>query len=143
MDTYLTITEASQFTHVSPQALNELVSSGKIKSVMLSTGEQLLSASDVHARVPLSQRPEYAGFSNLAGVEISISEASRKYDIPQQTISRWVARGFIKRIRQDGRKSMIDEADIATYAEIYKTAQGGQGRWVFARDGTLYSHKTK
>lgn len=141
MDTYLSISEASKITHVNTQVLKELVNDGKIKSIMTATGDILVNERDILARIPLTQRPEYAKFAHLAGVAINLSDAAKKYGIPQQTVSRWVQKGFIKRIGSDGRAVFIDEAEIATYANIYAISGGRQGKWIFNKDGTVYVKK--
>jgi len=82
--------------------------------------------------------PEYKKHVHLRGQEIGINEASRKYDVHQPTITRWVKRGLIKRLGTGpNRMVLIDEADIAYCAEIYKN-RPGQGRWLFKKDGTPY-----
>lgn len=87
------------------------------------------------------QRPEYQKFINLRGVPISISEASRKYNVAHPTIVRWTQRGHIKRLGMDRNRVLIDEADIAYCAEIYRS-RSGQGKWLFNQDGTPYVPKT-
>lgn len=139
MDTYLSLTEAARITQVSEQVLNELVLSGKLRSVMLSDQSILVNSKDITVQIPITARPEYAAFAHLAGVAISMSEAARRYGVNQQSISRWVRDGLITRIGTHGRQVLIDEAQVATAAKIYIEA-GGQGRWVF-RDGLPYSKK--
>jgi hypothetical protein len=90
--------------------------------------------------MPKSDLPEYQRVAHLAGVSIHVREAARKYNIPFQTISRWVQRGLIKRLGMHGQKVMIDEADIAYCAQVYH-AKHGQGKWLFNPDGTPYIPK--
>lgn len=137
MDTYLSIHEASKLARLSMQVLNELALNGKIKSIMTTTGEILVSEKDVRERVPLSRISNLGAYEHLKGISISISEASRKYSVVQSTISRWVARGYIDRLGQEGRKVFIDEAQIAMYANIYNAKNGGQGKWIFDKDGLI------
>ncbi len=142
MDTYLTLIEASRIAQVEVKLLQELVRNGKIRSVMLSSGAILVNHDDVLARMPISQRPEYAQFSHLEGKPISLSDASRNYGIPHQTISRWVSHGYINKLGQDGRRVLIDEAELATCIAIYKSSEGSQGRWVF-KSGSIYTPRKK
>lgn len=86
------------------------------------------------------ETPEYQRVAHLRGREISISEASRKYGVPQVTITRWVQRGLIERLGTDKNRVMIDEADIAYCAEI-RRQNPGAGRWLFNPDGTPYTPK--
>lgn len=82
--------------------------------------------------------PEYKRFAHLKGTAIGIGEASRKYNIPHPTISRWVQRGFITRLGTGkNRIVFIDEADIAYCAQIAHT-RPGSGKWLFNPDGTPY-----
>jgi predicted site-specific integrase-resolvase len=140
MDTYLSLDEAQQITQVTPRVLNELVLSGKIRSVMLANGSILVNSKDVRVQIPITARAEYAAFSHLAGVPISMSEAARRYCVHQQTFSRWVRDGLIARMGTSGRQVLIDEAQAATAAKIYLDADGGHGRWVF-KDGLPYQKK--
>jgi hypothetical protein len=87
-----------------------------------------------------TQLPEYQMFQHLRGIGISISAASRKYDVPHPTISRWVKKGLIAIIGHDLNRVLIDEADIAYCAEVRKD-RIGQGKWLFAKDGTPYIPK--
>lgn len=109
---------------------------------MLSTGERLLNADDALSRIKITMRPEFKKYSHLQGNLIWATEASRRYDVSQQTISRWIQRGYISKQGQKGRRVLIDEAEIATYADIYHTNSGAQGKWVFV-DGSVYRHKVK
>jgi hypothetical protein len=82
--------------------------------------------------------PEYQRHAHLKGHPISIGNASRKYGIPQPTISRWVSRGIITKLGMDKNRVLIDEADIAYCAEI-RSQNPGAGRWLFNPDGTPYT----
>jgi excisionase family DNA binding protein len=142
MDTYLTIQEAARLTSISEQVLNELVESGNIESIMLTNGAVLVPKTQIQSWVPLEQRPEYAEFANLRGKKISQLAASKLYNVPQRTISRWVAAGMITRLAEEGRSVMIDQAEVATLCKIYREAGGGQGRWVF-KSGRFYTPKAR
>lgn len=141
MDTYLTISEASKITHLSTDVLNKLALSGKIRTVN-TPSEILVHQEDIVTTLPLRDRAEYAEFAHLAGVKVSMSEAGRRYNVDQKTISRWVKKGMIDHLGELGRQVFIDEAQIATAAKIYNAARGHQGAWVF-RSGMPYSKKSK
>lgn len=138
MDTYLTLQEAALITHVDVQLLNQLVESGKIDSVMLTTGAVLVNKKQVEQWLPLHERPEYTQYQELAGNGISMLAAAEQYGVPQQTISRWVASGLIAPIGRRGKAVLLDQAEIATLCTIYRDAGGSQGRWVF-KGGKLYT----
>lgn len=141
MDTYLTIFEAAQITHVSQDVLNKLVLLGRIRTVNTPT-QILVNQADIVTTLPIRERPEYAQFAHLAGIKISMSEAARRYNVKQQTISRWVRDGMIERLGVDGRQVLVDEAQMATAAAIYNASGGGQGKWIF-HSGFPYSKKSK
>jgi excisionase family DNA binding protein len=141
MDTYLTIHEAAKVMQVSEDALNKLALSGKIRSIM-ATGTLLVNSRDLRTNPGITAQPEYNQFIHLAGVEISMSEAERRYGVLQSTISRWVRDGLIAKIGKHGLQVMIDEAQIATAATIYKNSGGGHGTWIF-RKGQLHNAKPK
>ena len=81
--------------------------------------------------------PEYKKHAHLKGVGIGISEATRKYDLVLSSVQRWVQAGYIARLGTEKNKVLIDEADVAYCAEIYRQRQG-QGKWLFNPDGTPY-----
>ena len=142
MENYLPLPDAARMIHIPEQVLKQLVQMGIIRATMLSTtGVVLVNERDVISKTPIKQRPEYAQFAHLAGQEISLSECKRRYGVSHATLSRWVKKGFIAKLGHDGRAVLVDEAEAATYALIYKNSGGGQGRWVFSGDGTTYSKK--
>ena len=115
MDTYIDMSNAKS---ICPEIiLNKLVSSGNIRSIMV-TGNVMLNETDVRASIPLRMRSEYIQYSDLIGVRISIADAQKKYNLIHSTISRWCSAGIISVLGYDGRKTMIDEADVATVAYI-------------------------
>jgi len=96
-----------------------------------------VSETAVLEMLPLEMQPEYKKHAWMAGKGIGMREASQKYGIPHQTISRWVAAGWLPVIARNGRKKLVDQAVMAYAAEIY-LARAGQGRWVFQPDGVPY-----
>jgi len=143
LDRLLPLSQASKRSGLSEVKLRALAQAGKIKAAILPDGEIGVSEAAVIAMIPTPKEnlPEYQKHAHLKGTSIWLSEASRKYQIPQQTISRWVATGIIARMGLDGNRVLVDEADVAYCAEVYYK-NGGQGRWLFNRDGTPYKPKT-
>ena len=90
--------------------------------------------------------PIFRKHASLRGIGIGMNEASRKYGIPQPTISRWAKVGWIGVIGKDpgyvqNRRLWIDEAEMAYCAEVYHLKQAGgrkQGRKLFNGDGTPF-----
>jgi hypothetical protein len=122
--------------------LRALIDKGTIRAGQLSTGEIVVSEQDALAQKPTLKEdlPEYQRHAHLKGVEIWVREAERKYGISTTTILKWVNAGYISRLSDDGYRTFIDEADVAYCAEIYNK-RGGQGKWLFNRDGTPYKPK--
>lgn len=99
----------------------------------------MVKLDDVENMIPLRQRAAYEPFQQLAETPISISAAARKYNVPQQTITRWLQKKFpIAVLGTQGRKKLISEGDVAYFCVIYQQAGGHQGRWVFKGDGIPY-----
>jgi len=121
MDTYLTIEEAAKHAKRSEPYLNQLAQVGKIKSIRTKSGEIMVSEKDI-------EDLQKKDFAELEGSEISMGDAERKYNVPHQTISRWKANGYIRVIRKEGQKVIMNEADVARLVEAYKT-NPGQGKW--------------
>ncbi|MCW4004957.1 MAG: helix-turn-helix domain-containing protein [Candidatus Bathyarchaeota archaeon] len=125
----MTDLKPADLEHISHTQLINLVKRGIVRIDMLTTLPiNAMSKYDT---------PEYQRHSNVRGKSISIREASRKYNVPNPTISRWVRRGLIKIIARINNKIMIDEADVAYCADI-RSQNPGAGRWLFNPDGTPY-----
>jgi hypothetical protein len=118
---------------------------GKIKAAMVMNNLVVVNEDEVRDNAQTLRKedlPEYKKFAHLTGQSIWLSEASRLYNIPQQTISRWVQMGIIKKLEPSGNKVMIDQADMAYCAEIYHSRQTKQGRRLFEKNGLPYKPKT-
>lgn len=136
MDNYLPIRKAARIAKVTQDQLYQQIASGTIRAIK-STGDILVNEDDIYADLPKHERPEYKRVAHLAGQKLLVSEASRKYSVPQGTISGWIKSGHIAVLDRSTRRTWIDEADIAYCAAIYH-ANPGQGRWLFRGDGTPY-----
>jgi len=113
-----------QISKLSPSELKSLVERGILR-VTMSNG-----------KIPtkIEETPEYQQFKHLKGKKIHIGEASRKYDIPNPTITRWKHKGFLKVLGTDGQKILLDESYVAYCAYVYCQSPGS-GRWAFTKDG--------
>jgi hypothetical protein len=128
--TTLTPTDLDQFTKA---GLKNLVKRGIVRVSMDITLTELETMTK-------DELPEYQKHTKLIGKSISISEAARKYKIPNGTVVRWVQRGIIRRLGTEKNRVLIDEADVAYCAEI-RSQNPGAGRWLFNIDGTPYTPK--
>lgn len=118
-----------ELSHVSPQELADMAQRGIIKVMVTPTVDI--------AHVKKTDLPQYKKHAHLKGVKISVREASREFDIPAPTLSRWATRGIIKILERTEREVYLDKADVAYSAEIYKE-RSGSGKWIFNDDGTPY-----
>jgi predicted site-specific integrase-resolvase len=135
---YITVRAAAVLFGLEYSHLINMCHSGKIPIITLkSNGDKLVSETAVLQVLPLDSQPEYEKYKWMAGKGIGMREASQKYNIPHQTISRWVKTGWLPVIAINGRKKLIDQAIMAYAAEIY-TSRAGQGRWVFKSNGVPY-----
>jgi hypothetical protein len=77
----------------------------------------------LHKRHPAPPPPEGG---------ISLSDAERKYGIPNETISRWVKRGWLLVLKRTKSKVYVAETEIIKLASIYKK-DGGRGSWAIKK----------
>lgn len=139
---YLSLTEASHRYGIARNQLQRLIEAGTIRVAEI-RGEVIVSEEEVRGQIARKEDlPEYVQFDHLKGVGIWISEASRKYDIPHPTLSRWKDKGLIRFLGREANKIILDEQDVAYCAYIYRQ-EGGQGRRIFADDGRPYINKPR
>ena len=140
--TYIPIKDAAVKYGYGLLELKKMAQSGKINAVKLPDGDLVVSEDKLKDTLPKEDLPEFKKHKKLAGNPIWISKAARRYDIPQQTISRWAKAGFIQTIGKDGNKIMLNEQEVAYCAEVY-LKRGGQGKRIFSGDGTPYISKAR
>ncbi len=138
----LTLPEAARKYGLEERRLRALIKAGKMHASTF-MGEVLVSEQEIQETKTARKEdlPEYKHFIHLIGVGIGIAEAARKYDLATSTVHGWTQAGYVARIGKDGQKILIDEADVAYCAEIYRKV-GSRGRRLFAPDGTPYKPKT-
>jgi excisionase family DNA binding protein len=136
LPTFISTAEAAHQLGVSEARLRRMIETGTIKAANVGR-ETFVSEASIRELTPKEQLPEYMRHAHLKNTPIWISDAGRKYDIPNPTIVRWVSKGIIKRLGTDKNKVLIDQADMAYCAEIYHNHRG-QGKWLFNPDGTPY-----
>jgi len=147
LPTFISLSQAAHQTGLSVEKLTRLVQAGRIAAAQLLDGEIVVSRRDANKAkptppTPKEELPEYKKHGHLKGQELGVAEAGRKYHIPYTTINGWVKHGYIARLGRLGQKILLDEADVAYCAEIYRE-RGSQGRWLFNPDGTPYIPETR
>ena len=142
LPTFLPLSEAARKYGLEEDRLRALIEKGKIRAGVVA-GEMVVSEDEVRDQAVTRKEdlPEYKKHAHLKGVPIWINEAARKYNLLAPTILKWVRLGVIKRIGNEGNKVLLDEADVAYCAEIYKKF-GKQGRRMFDENGLPYKPKT-
>jgi predicted site-specific integrase-resolvase len=138
---YVLLSEAAQRYNLELGILTSLVEDGRIDAVEVD-GEVAVTERDVASvKEDWEQFPSRSDFKHLQGKTLGIAEASRKYNIPNPTLSRWSRSGYIKRVGHEGQKVLLDESDVAYCAAVYRQQDGGQGKRIFDRTGKPYIPK--
>ena len=135
---FISLSDAAKKIHASVDDLRPLIEKGKIKAATIN-GEIFVNMLTLPKKIVKKQDvPEYKKFQKLHGVAIGISDAARKYGIPQGTISRWKIKGLVKQLGVEKNRVLVDEQDVAYCAYFYNKNEQGkrQGQWTFDLNGT-------
>jgi hypothetical protein len=138
LDTYITPWQAVRQLGMGMPEIEVLVREGKLQAAVMTDGTIGISQRSLTGHLPREALPEYREKAELRGVPISINAAGRKYGLNTSTLTRWMQRGLIRRLGKDGRKTMLDEADVAYCANVYSNNRG-QGKWSFDKSGKPYN----
>jgi hypothetical protein len=138
---YIPLEDAAKKYGYTLTDLKRLAQSGKIKAVQLPDGDMIVSENSVKGKRKKEDLPEYKKHLDLKGTGFGLRESAEKHGIPRSTLQGWVSKKIVAIIGREGRKILLDQADVSYCAEIYK-AVGGQGRRIFNDDGTPYVPKT-
>jgi hypothetical protein len=145
LPSYISINEAGRRLGLNPIRLQDLIRVGTLKAARIK-GETVVDEEKVDEIATQPRKEdlkEHKQFAHLKGEPIWTSEAARKYEIPQRTLSRWVQAGHIKRMDNDGYRIYLDAQDVAYCVSIYSRRGGGQGKRIFNKDGTPYKTKAE
>ncbi len=129
---YLPLSEASRRYGISEEVLKRAIESGTIEAIQLDE-EVAVAEGDVEKIIIRRE-----DFEHLRGTPISVREAERKYGISSSTIVGWVKAGYITKLGQAGRRTLLDEADVAYCARVYEIQGGARGRRIFDEEGNPY-----
>ncbi len=146
--TFIPLVEAAQKYNLSEKALTQLIQTGKIEAVQLPNGELLVAAESNGHKPKTKEQIIREEFADLLGKPISVHEAGKKYEV-LSAIYGWVLAGYIRVIKKNikrGQKKLVDEADVAYCATVYKERlkkYGGQlqGVPIFDEYGNPYELK--
>jgi hypothetical protein len=137
LELFVTPEQAARQLDMDSDSILCLVDEGKLRAAVMTDGTIGISQQSLNELLPKESLPEYRENEELHGTPISINEAGRKYKLNTSTITRWMQRGLIRQIGKDGRKTLLDEADVAYCARVYQLNRG-QGKWVFDEEGRPY-----
>ncbi len=131
---------AAQRTGLDIETLREMVAQGKVvagispeggilvavrdgKVVMLENGQANGNGEggggdvfELNRRLAQIQREQFA---HLEGSAIRLSTASRKYDVPIQTLRDWIKRGYVNVVERRPKRVLVNEADVAFCSALY------------------------
>ncbi len=139
LELFITPDHAAKQLESTAKVVLQMVDEGKVRAAIMTDGSIGISQQSLFQLLPKEALPVYQEYEDLEGIPIRIFEASKKYNISTPTITRWIQRGLINQISKEGRKTFIDEADMAYCARVYQLNKG-QGKWVFDEGGRPY-HK--
>ena len=137
LELYITPDQAARQLGLDFNSIFRLADEGKLRAAVMTDGSIGISQQSVNELLPKEALPEYRENEELRGTPISINEAGRKYKLNTSTLTRWMQRGLIRQMGKDGRKTLLDEADVAYCARVYHL-NSGQGKWVFDKAGRPY-----
>ena len=134
LERFVSMHTAQKTINLTMETVEDLIEDGTLRAAVMPDDSIGVSWTSIEAILPREELPDYKKFSHLQGTPISISEGSRKYDIATPTITRWMQRGFITRLGKDGRRTLLDEAEMAYCAFVYRQSRG-QGKRAFDEQG--------
>jgi predicted site-specific integrase-resolvase len=137
LELFVTPEQAASQLGVDLDSIYQLADESKLRAAVMTDGSVGMSQLSVNEVLPKEALPEYQVNAGLQGVPISINEAGRKYKLNTSTLTRWMQRGLIRQLGKEGRKTLLDEADVAYCAGGYRQ-NSGQGKWAFDVAGRPY-----
>ncbi len=127
--TYLPLREAAEKYRVDPDVLTRAVRDGKIKAVRINGGFALAEGEvkdfAERRRTVEELRRKYA---HLAGQEISVVQAERKYGLSRGSLWRWAKAGYITVLDNRKWSRKLDERDVAIIKELIELGELRSGR---------------
>jgi hypothetical protein len=145
LPTYIPIKDAAAKYGYGLRDLKRMAQSGKIKAVQLPGGDMIVSENELEFPV-INSKEELEAFKQekypeLAGKTTWISQAAREYQVPHQSIVRWIQAGYIQKFGKEQNRLLISEQDTAFYSDMHKKF-GGRGRQLFDDNGLPQRPKT-
>jgi hypothetical protein len=117
LTTMVSIETAAEETHSKPSQIRSLVALGATETAQTLDGSIIISLDQIKRLETILVEA-----SNLNGNPIHVSEASRKYDIPIGSLSRWAEEGYIETLGSEKNRRLLNEGDVALISRIRDAA---------------------
>lgn len=112
---YVPLQHAAERYGISEESLQQRIEADEIAWGRLPDGTLLVAEDEIDPSLKIKRED----FEHLRGQTLSESEASCKYDISVANFSNWAKAGHIQVVER-GWKVLLDEADVAYCAAVYK-----------------------
>lgn len=127
-----------KYTDITIQELDNIAEIGEVDTVIIASSteeDENESVIYLHDK-DLSSYTARKGikpekFSHLKKNLLSVTKASKIYDISRQTIYNWIKQGYLEPIGNFDKQTIISEADIAYLSALAKASNLGPGRKLF------------
>jgi len=129
----VSLTDAARRMGISADLLKQHIKDGTIRASKLPDGEMAVPESEI----PKITRQQ---FEHLRCIPITITDASKKYNLVRNTLLEWVKKGYLS-VLKPGYRMEVDESDVAFCATVYKRQNGGQGKRILDDVGRPYKLK--
>ena len=144
---FLSLSEVAKQYNLDGQTLIDSLQSGIIEAARgaeggLCVSEKLTSVGSQKEAILLARETRLST-RHLDGIPIHLSQAARKYGVPQSTLSRWVQRGYIRKVGQEKNRILLNEGDVAYCVNVYRSMRGKRGKRIFQKGGLPYVPKHK
>lgn len=130
MKKFLTKNLALEKYNLSHEQLDKLISNGIVTAYELEScndDPKLIVYNDDLANYLADQKVKPEQFLHLRNSQMSLNQASRKYEVYSATVSSWVKKGLIS-YQVEKNKKLVNEADVAYLVALSKAKKIRQGR---------------
>ena len=140
--TYIPLADAAQKYGIPEKTLTQLIETGKIEAVQLSSGELLVTA-DIISPPQTKEQLVTEKYSHLSGQRITVSDAAEKYSVDRRNLLNWKSKGYIA-VLKPGYQMELDEAEVAYCVDVFQKQQEAgikYGTPLFDENGLPYKLK--
>lgn len=139
---YVSISEAAKHHCLSREALAHLVETGKVRGIKINGNIAVVEEDlqGVSALVTTKRDELWAQAKHLDGKGIGVNEAASRYNLSTGSLTRWMKAGYIRILHRGspkggrGRKTYLNEADVAYAKLVSEERESRPGRQVFIKE---------